>query len=94
MLITRRYGDYLVTMFAKRLGLATVDEREPLLSDATADDQVRPVVEQVVPTPLPKLQMTILVVLQMVEPMTSKVIYPFINQVCHTSVPFVSMSMS
>lgn len=68
-------------MFAKKL--ATVNEREPLLSTA-ADDEVRPV-EQVVPTPLPRLQMTILILLQLVEPMTSQVIYPFINQVRYTS---------
>lgn len=61
-----------------------VDEREPLLSPATNLEDARvqaAAVEQLVQTPLPKLQMTILLLLQLVEPMTSQVIYPFINQV-------------
>jgi hypothetical protein len=34
-----------------------------------------------VPTPLPKLQLGILLFFQMAEPITSQCIYPFINQV-------------
>jgi hypothetical protein len=32
-------------------------------------------------TPLPKLQLTILLILLLAEPITSTIIYPFINQV-------------
>ena len=34
-----------------------------------------------VPTPLPKLQIAILLLLQLVEPISSQSIYPYINQV-------------
>lgn len=36
-------------------------------------------------TPLPTLQIGILLLLQLAEPITSQCIYPFINQVCITS---------
>lgn len=35
-------------------------------------------------TPLPKLQITILLLSQLAEPITSQCIYPFINQVIST----------
>lgn len=34
------------------------------------------------PTPLPKLQIFVLLLMQLAEPITSNCIYPFINQVC------------
>ena len=34
------------------------------------------------PTPLPKLQIAILLGIQLAEPISSSLIYPFINQVC------------
>lgn len=49
-----------------------VHEETPLLSKQKGRE----------PTPLPKLQLSILMGLQFAEPMTSQCIYPFINQVC------------
>ena len=49
-------------------------EEDPLLP------RVQEVEEQKV-TPLPKLQLTILLLIQIAEPVSSQVIYPFINQV-------------
>ncbi|KAI1786343.1 MFS general substrate transporter [Ganoderma leucocontextum] len=49
------------------------DERRPLLPP----DEV---VKRKKPTPLPKLQIAILMLLHLAEPMTSHVIFPFINQ--------------
>ena len=37
------------------------------------------------PTPLPRLQIFILLLMQLAEPITSQCIYPFINQVCLTT---------
>ena len=37
------------------------------------------------PTPLPCLQIFILLLMQLAEPITSQCIYPFINQVCLTT---------
>lgn len=34
-------------------------------------------------TPLPKLQLFIILLVLFAEPITSTVIFPFINQVCH-----------
>lgn len=34
-------------------------------------------------TPLPKLQIAVLLFFQLAEPITSQCIYPFINQVCN-----------
>ena len=49
----------------------TEDEQRPLLSD---------VAKRKKPTPLPKFQIAILMLLHLAEPMTSTVIFPFINQ--------------
>lgn len=50
----------------------TVDEETPLLPDQQ---------QQKKPTPLPWAQFSILLVLQLAEPLTSQVIYPFLPQV-------------
>ena len=56
------------------------DEETALLSDAGCKrPRDRPALPPV--TPLPKLQIGILLVLQLAEPITSQCIYPFINQV-------------
>lgn len=55
----------------------TNDEREPLLTPR--HDLERVDTDRV--TPLPKGKVSILLLLQLAEPMTSQVIYPFINQV-------------
>ena len=52
-------------------------EDTPLLRADSAHDTKRPVPV----TPLPKLQISILFVLLLVEPIFSQCIYPFINQV-------------
>ena len=51
----------------------TVDEETPLLREQQPQKK---------PTPLPWAQFTILLVLQLAEPLTSQVIYPFLPQVC------------
>lgn len=50
----------------------TVDEETPLLPEQQTKKK---------PTPLPWAQFTILLVLQLAEPLTSQVIYPFLPQV-------------
>ena len=50
------------------------DEVTPLLS---SEPPQRP------PTPVPWAQVWILLVLQLAEPLTSQVIYPFTPEVCH-----------
>lgn len=50
----------------------TVDEETPLLPEQ----------QQKKPTPLPWAQFSIILVLQLAEPLTSQVIYPFAPQVC------------
>ena len=52
-----------------------VDETQPLLLHSEESDAKKV-------TPLPKLQMSILLLFLLAEPMTSNCIYPFINQVC------------
>ena len=52
----------------------TEDEQRPLLSDGEVANRKKP-------TPLLTFQITILMVLYLIEPMTSTVIFPFINQV-------------
>lgn len=54
------------------------DERTPLL-------EAVPSTVKRTPTPLPKLQIAIALLLQVCEPITSQSIYPYINAVC--SVP-------
>jgi hypothetical protein len=51
-------------------------ERQPLLRPVDEEASVQQTV-----TPLPKLQFSILLFLQMMEPTNNQVIYPFINQV-------------
>ena len=55
------------------------------------DDDERPLIpsedkKEKVPTPLPKLQLAVLLFFQLAEPITSQCIYPFINQVCSMSI--------
>ena len=49
------------------------DETRPLLNDDSR--------KKTRPTPLPKLQIAIVLLLQVCEPITSQSIYPYINQV-------------
>ncbi|PIL33665.1 hypothetical protein GSI_04288 [Ganoderma sinense ZZ0214-1] len=53
---------------------STEDERRPLLPEGGEAAKPKK------PTPLPKLQIAILMLLHLAEPMTSHVIFPFINQ--------------
>lgn len=48
-----------------------IDERTPLVDR-----------KQRKATPLPKLQIAVILLLQVCEPLTSQSIYPYINQVC------------
>lgn len=50
----------------------TADEETPLLPEQ----------QKKKPTPLPWAQFSIILVLQLAEPLTSQVIYPFAPQVC------------
>ena len=50
------------------------NETQPLLAEDEAAQNKQP-------TPLPKLQISILMLLLLAEPVTSHCIYPFINQV-------------
>ena len=50
-----------------------VDEETPLLQENTGKTQ---------PTPLPWFQFSMVLILQLAEPLTSQVIYPFAPQVC------------
>ena len=50
------------------------DESRPLLAEGCA-------AKRKTPTPLPKLQIAILMLLHLSEPITSHCIFPFINQV-------------
>lgn len=52
-----------------------VDEETPLLSSPVDDQKKRQ------PTPLPKLQIAIIMLCQLCEPLISQSIYPYINQV-------------
>ena len=45
-------------------------------------------------TPLPKLQIAVLLFFQLAEPLTSQCVYPFINQVCFSPVLSVGRAMS
>lgn len=49
-------------------------EDTPLLASPAALEEKR--------TPLPKLQLAIVIFLQISEPLSSQSIYPYINQVC------------
>ncbi len=60
-------------------GHRDADEETALLS---ASPERKPVKT---PTPLPRLQIFILLLMQLAEPITSQCIYPFINQVCVVS---------
>ena len=51
----------------------TVDEETPLLQENNG---------KTLPTPLPWFQFSIILFLQLAEPLTSQVIYPFAPQVC------------
>jgi hypothetical protein len=53
-----------------------VDEQMPLLAQPSHMSNTKKT-----PTPLPKLQLTIALLLQMCEPITSSSLYPYINQV-------------
>lgn len=57
--------------------LQDVEERENLLDDAEENGFG----EKKDVTPLPKVQMAVIMLMQLVEPVTSMCIYPFINQV-------------
>ena len=57
------------------------DERRPLLPEGEVAKRKKPT------TPLPKFQIAILMLLYLAEPMTSHVIFPFINQVSKKSLP-------
>ena len=59
-----------------------VDEQRPLLAQPSHVSKTKKR-----PTPLPKLQLTIALLLQMCEPITSSSLYPYINQVSPPS-PF------
>jgi len=50
-----------------------IDEETPLLNQQNAKKK---------PTPLPWFQLSIVLFLQLAEPLTSQVIYPFAPQVC------------
>jgi len=56
------------------------DERTPLL-EAASDDASKQLQLQK-RTPLPKLQIGIVLLLQICEPICSQSIYPYINEVC------------
>ncbi|RDX43402.1 MFS general substrate transporter [Lentinus brumalis] len=56
------------------------EETRPLLSDVREGRQDRDAKEKRKPTPLPKLQIGILMLLHLAEPITSNCIFPFINQ--------------
>jgi hypothetical protein len=64
------------------------NEREPLLSQDSQDNDIvqhhtyddRASVHRPKKTPLPKLQLFLVIALQFAEPVTGTVIYPFINQ--------------
>ena len=55
----------------------TADEETPLLDEQRKRK----------PTPLPWAQFSILIVLQLAEPFTNQVIYPFAPQVCTIALP-------
>ena len=66
----------------------------PVMSATTRDEQIPPSAEEDTPllssepppqkpTPVPWAQVWILLVLQLAEPLTSQVIYPFAPEVCH-----------
>jgi hypothetical protein len=66
---------------------APCDEETPLLADAGAPTSPSSPgstcrKKRNGPTPLPRFQISILLLFQLAEPMSSHVIYPFINQVC------------
>lgn len=60
-----------------------IDEETPLLTNTTNKTKTCNVHERRkrAPTPLPKVQISILMLLQICEPITSQSIYPYINQV-------------
>ena len=53
-----------------------VDETSPLLGRSSDDDATLPK-----KTPLPRLQLGVLMLVHVAEPMTAYCIFPFINQV-------------
>ncbi|KAJ3003951.1 hypothetical protein NUW54_g5042 [Trametes sanguinea] len=57
---------------------AASDDRASAVVQGTTPSEER--VDDVKETPLPKLQLFILLYLQLAEPITSTVIYPFVNQ--------------
>ena len=57
------------------------NEETPLLSDCARTKNTRKA-----PTPLPKFQIAIVLLLQICEPITSQSIYPYINRVCNRKV--------
>ncbi|KAJ3998895.1 hypothetical protein F5050DRAFT_1116223 [Lentinula boryana] len=58
-----------------------IDEESPLLTNETNNytDHIQKR-RRTTPTPLPKVQISILMLLQICEPITSQSIYPYINQ--------------
>jgi hypothetical protein len=56
--------------------LTLIDEESPLLSSPVEAPKKRR------RSPLPKLQIAVVLLLQLCEPLTSQSIYPYINQVC------------
>ena len=57
---------------------ADIDEQTPLMAPDPSGEEKK---ERT--TPLPKVQLATLMLLQLAEPITSQCIYPFINQVCN-----------
>lgn len=62
-------------MHREQDGRRDADEETALLSASPERKSVK------TPTPLPRLQIFILLLMQLAEPITSQCIYPFINQV-------------
>lgn len=63
----------------------TTDDHAPLLSPTTGSDRNEPKK----PTPLPIVQICVVLLSCLIEPIASQCIYPFINEVC--SLPFSSL---
>jgi hypothetical protein len=64
--------------------MARVDQLSQA-SDENQPDQVELIEAAPQPTPLPKIQLAILLVAQMPEQLTASVIYPFVNQLVRST---------
>ena len=65
-----------------------IDEETPLLPPAEGPVAITPGGSDEVTTPLPRLQIGILLLILLTEPICSQCIYPFINQVTPRSEPY------